>query len=993
MKSRIQILGFLYVFLIGIPLGAQTPFYINYDTNNGLPSPEVYNIHFTNDNKAWFTTDRGIASYNGYEFTTYSTEDGLSNNTNFNIFEDSNNQLWFTGIDGSVSIMKNGKFIQKPFLDSLKLKSNKKFYYLPIENSQGQVLLFNRMTDFATKFFVIYDPKNQTFEKLESKAFQQKYSFQQGSKIHLAKFGKCVMAFSKEIMFFKPLIEHHNNWVGASYNELYKIDQKGEVIQTANLNDKIDFWYIDGVGDLWIGTNNGLYLYDNANLNSTPKHYSPSIKISDLKEDFEGNYWMATGDQGVFFIPDPKINTINFKNKYFSNARILSIGALDQRIYFGSSLGKIFSVDKNFKVDTIIKPDNTKRNNNNAYKLNNKIFFRNQIIAEDKNGKIKLQKNTIFTTNFIAKELSNGDLFSIDNTGHLLQKKVGDLISFIDLEQPFDSRIECIEEDKTGKIWFGTHNGLYFMNSNLDNTIFKATFDHKMTTQRINDIKLDLHENLWIGSVGNGLTYKTSDSTYHITAKDGLQSNLLNCIFVQDSNTVWVGTNQGLNLIKYNYENNILSIDNIYKYGVLDGLLSNFINDIKIWNGYIWLATNKGIVYIKPESLKLNSPLVPIYLEHFKVNEEFRTPENGITLKAKDNDIFLQMTGISYRKKVTNEFYRYRLLEANKESAWKYTRDRNIQFIDLQPGSYTFEAAAKNKSEKWSDPPIQLKFKIEPYFTQTLLFKILLGALVLSIFALLFIFRDKQLKRRNTLQQNYMNVKMKAKEYELSALRNQMNPHFVFNSLNAIQSFIFKSDKIKANYYLSKFSKLMRDSLHFSRLKYIGLHEEIRFLETYLELEQMRFPDAFDFSIDIDKDIPTKQYEIPSLLFQPVLENVVKHAFKGLEYKGIISIKIKDNIPGRSLSVVIQDNGKGFAGDFFEDNGTSNQYKSLGLTIVKNQIDALNLEMEDNYASFSISNLANIDTDKSGVVVSFIIPVKSVLSDLSNITMKANPIN
>ena len=987
MKSRIQIWGFLYIILNVVLLQAQTPFYINYDTNNGLPSPEVYNIYFTDDNKAWFTTDRGIANYNGYEFTTYSTEDGLSTNTNFNIFEDSKHRLWFTGIDGSISILNNGQFLNEPFLDSLKNISIKRFYFKPTENSQGQVLIFTRFQDFCNKIFMIYDLKNNSLEKFTAEEFEAKYCIQNGPSINIIKFGETYLPFSNEILFYKPLVKHFEHLIGTSKNQIYKIDKKGEIVQTTRINDNTDFCYVDSANDLWVGTNNGLYLYNNADLNSSPKHYFPTVNITDLKEDFEENYWISTGDQGVFFIPDPKINTNNLKNKYFNNARILSIGALEQRIYFGSYLGKIFSIDKNYKVDTIFNAinDANKKNYYNAFKLENKIYFLDQYVEEEKNGNVGLYSNKTFSQNFVSIQLSDGELFSFKGNRYCHHKKDTLACFPIKSDPLYTPRIECVAEDREGKIWIGAHDGLHFMKFQNNNTATKPLFYNTDITHRINDIKLDLHGNLWIGSVGNGLIYKTPDSTYHIKTQDGLQSNLINCIFIQDSTTAWIGTNQGLNLIKYEYKNNILTINDNYGYGVLDGLLSNFINDISYWNGYIWLATNKGIVYIKPESLKTYSPLVPIHLEHFKVNDRVRIPENGISLTAEENDIFLQMTGISYRKEDTNEFYRYRLSESNDISDWSYTSERNIQFIDLPPGSYIFEAAAQNKSKEWSEHPIHLEFKIEPYFTQTLLFKILLAGFILSIFIILFIVRDIQLKRKNKLQQRFLEVKMKAKEYELSALRNQINPHFVFNSLNAIQSFIFKNDKIKANYFLSKFSRLMRDSLHFSRLKYIGLNKEIRFLETYLELEQMRFPDAFDFSIEIDDDVPIKQYAIPSLLFQPVLENVVKHAFKGLEYKGFIDIKIKDKIPGHSLSVVIQDNGNGFKGDFFAINDASNSYKSLGLTIVKNQIDALNLETAEEVASFTILNLADDNMGTVGVKASFVIPVKSMLSRIPNI--------
>jgi len=202
-----------------------------------------------------------------------------------------------------------------------------------------------------------------------------------------------------------------------------------------------------------------------------------------------------------------------------------------------------------------------------------------------------------------------------------------------------------------------------------------------------------------------------------------------------------------------------------------------------------------------------------------------------------------------------------------------------------------------------------------------------------------------------------------------------MNPHFVFNALNSIQNFVFKNDVKKANYYLSRFSKLMRDGLQFARLKYISLEEEIIFLNTYLELEKMRFPDKFTYNVKVEDDIPTNRYYIPPLLFQPILENAVKHAFKNIDYEGLLKINFEEKIPGEVLKITITDNGEGFD---LEKVGINKQTKnkSLGMEIITNQIALLNSEGKDTKASFKIFNRKSIDSSLSGTQAEFIISVK-----------------
>ena len=973
----------LMLTLICAPIYAQTPFHIIYNTNDGLPSSEVYNIHFTDDHKVWFTTDRGIAIYDGYEFTSLSSQDGLKSNTNFNIKEDSKNRLWFTGIDGSLSLFDGSNFINAPILDSLKSFVHPEFYFSPIENGEGQYLFLSRRSIFTMKSFAIWNVGTTSIDTFGAASFEKKYLYKEGGDVNLVKFGESVFAFSEEIGFYKPLHRHENNYIGGSFFDIYKLNDEGNILQKANVGARVDFCYIDSDGDLWAGTNQGLKYFENADLQNDPKTFFPKFNITDLKEDYEGNYWVATGDVGVLFVPNLKINTLNYIDKNSIDGRILSVSSLKNKIYFGSYWEEIFSIDKNFRIDTIFYTSNKyTRNLSHAYKKNNTLYFSRHGLKEYDDGSYEVMANYDRKYNVMMRELDDGWFFMGGRNGFAIEKEGEKTVESNDFEPAFDSRIESVEQDKKGNIWIGTFNGLFKMTSQNNFSEISESADPLLSKHRIKDLKVDPYDNLWVATIGQGLMYKTPDSVYHFNEENGLLSNQLNCIFLQDSNSVWIGSNRGLNHFTYTLDNDKLDMSRIRYYEVMDGLSSNFINDIDYWNNFLWLATNQGIVYIKPEALRTTHPLVPIFLENFIVNDEVKKPEDVIKLKTEENDILIQMTGVSYRKKNLEGFYRYRLSDSKELKSWNYTNDRNIRFIDLPPGKYTFEAAAKNKLNEWSDVPIHLKFEIEPHFTQTLLFKFLIGAIVLSIFILSFLFRDRQLKQRGRLRQNLMEEKMRAKEYELLALRNQMNPHFVFNSLNAIQHFVFKNDRLKANYYLSKFSKLMRDSLEFSRSKFISLEDEIQFIKTYLELEQMRFPDSFDYEIKIDPDIPIKQYAIPSLLFQPVLENIIKHAFKDIAHKGLIEIFINKMTPGKSISVIIQDNGTGFEGNFFAEK-SDEAHKSLGLTIIKNQINALNMDGKQQKASFIIENRADSNSAISGIKVSFEIPVKLKNEELS----------
>jgi two-component system LytT family sensor kinase len=181
---------------------------------------------------------------------------------------------------------------------------------------------------------------------------------------------------------------------------------------------------------------------------------------------------------------------------------------------------------------------------------------------------------------------------------------------------------------------------------------------------------------------------------------------------------------------------------------------------------------------------------------------------------------------------------------------------------------------------------------------------------------------------------------------QLRAVRSQLNPHFIFNSLSSIQSLMNKNDVGNANHYLVKFASLTRKVLDHSEQELISLEEEIKSLDDYLQMEQLRF--RFRYTIRVDEAINQANTEIPVLLLQPFVENAIKHAVAGLQEKGIIEIGIEQK--GNALILWVRDNGTGFAGDIAgSGNGTrantpaGEQGKSsFGIKLSRERITLLN---------------------------------------------------
>jgi two-component sensor histidine kinase len=216
---------------------------------------------------------------------------------------------------------------------------------------------------------------------------------------------------------------------------------------------------------------------------------------------------------------------------------------------------------------------------------------------------------------------------------------------------------------------------------------------------------------------------------------------------------------------------------------------------------------------------------------------------------------------------------------------------------------------------------------VKPYWWQSTFFKILVFFIGLSfLFLSGFYFYNRRRKNQFAKQQEETEKII----LNLKAIHSQLNPHFIFNSLSSIQGLINTNRISDANKYLSEFSNLMRNTLIDSDKIYHTLDEEIKVLDTYLKLEQLRF--QFEYSFRKEDSISKSEIEIPTFLLQPLVENAVKHGVSGLREKGKINIRfIRD---GNNLIAEISDNGKGFKNE--------KKLNGYGYKLTNDKIELLN---------------------------------------------------
>lgn len=223
----------------------------------------------------------------------------------------------------------------------------------------------------------------------------------------------------------------------------------------------------------------------------------------------------------------------------------------------------------------------------------------------------------------------------------------------------------------------------------------------------------------------------------------------------------------------------------------------------------------------------------------------------------------------------------------------------------------------------------------------------LLGSVLLMI--LLFVFIVKAL----------YSIKTKNKKIALQSLRREMNPHFIFNSLNSVNQFISENNELEANKYLTSYSNLMRNMMENSNKDFVSLNNEMEQLKKYLDLEHMRFNEKFDYEITIDEALDGDAVFVPNMLLQPHLENAIWHGLRYKDGKGFLKLDVK--LTNNLIKVTIDDNGIGLKKS--QELKTTNQkvHESRGVTNTRERISLLN-ELYKKNISFEISEKESPET-------------------------------
>ena len=436
---------------------------------------------------------------------------------------------------------------------------------------------------------------------------------------------------------------------------------------------------------------------------------------------------------------------------------------------------------------------------------------------------------------------------------------------------------------------------------------------------------------------------------------------------------VWIGTTNGLYKAQWKEDKLVIK----KRYSPTDGFRSIVFthNALSVRNAQVLAGTVSGLAWMdlireKPNLVAPETVIEGIRVFNIKADlnqfadgfDENKLPVN-LSLPHDNNHLSFDFAGLSYSM-ADKVLYKCRLAGADK--AWlPAQKETYATYASLAPGDYTFEVMACNSDGIWDPSPARFSFKIKAPFY--LWWPFWLAMAIVSAAAIIFIFRWRVSTIRHT-----QNLKQKVAESEQKALRAQMNPHFIFNSLNSIQYFITDKDTSSANKYLSKFSRLMRKVLDNSRANTITLNEEIETLKLYLDLEELRFEGKFHYKINISENVDVYSVEIPAMLLQPYLENAIWHGFKEKK-EAEVSIHFAMHNE-QTLLCEITDNGIGRkkAAELKMKHPTD--HKSSGMQITKNRLESVSA-MRGKEATLEIKDLEDSHGEALGTKVCMLIPV------------------
>jgi ligand-binding sensor domain-containing protein len=919
----------------------------------------------------WFGTDEGVSKYDGRKFTSYTEKDGLCNNLVNAILQDAQGNYWFGTDEGGLSRFDGKKFTTYTDKDGL---PNKKVFCL-YQHSDGYVWAGTEVG--ATKF----DPR-----KLDQKKIFSTYTTKSGLG------GNTVRSITSD--------DQGNIWFGTYGGGISKYDGKNwrtYTLRDGLCNNTVHSIINAGRGKLWIGTAIGVSRFDGEDFTTfTEREGLCNNVIMCIAKDSWGNTWFGSSGGGVSRYDNERF--VHFNEK--SGKMGTWVYALHQdrkgNTWFCTSSGGVTMYDGMYY---------THYTDNDGFTAG-----KAKCIHEDASGRLWFgtpgEGAFVFDGNsfrqFSRKDGLSGNFvndITTDTLGNVWFATSGGGISCYNertneftrysLKEGLSSnRVYSLFNDQRGTIWAGTSGkgiSKLILPADSDSviTIINYPPNDDLGSNTIRAIQQDAKGTLFFASGGGGVIRYDGKSFLPITKKNGISSNNIYSLVFDNGDNLWIGTEKGLDKIIFgkNY-----TIEGIRHYSQSEGFVgietsrNAAMRDSagNLWFGTIYGATKYNPVQDMTNRTPPKTHITALRLFFDRIEQTaygdslsawFPIPAK-LTLPYDKNHLSFDFVGISLSNP---EGVKYSWMLEGFDDDWSPpSTQRTMVYSNLSPGSYTFKVKACNEDGIWNPQPRTFAFTITAPFWQTWWFRAsVIGGAVLLMWAV-FALRVRQVKRKNRVRLEKLELEKNILELEQKSLRLQMNPHFIFNSLNSIQGFISRNDTAQAKWYLSKFAKLMRQILEHSRETYIPLSNEVTLLQNYLTLEKLVLNDRLDFSVEVDEAIDQEILAIPPMIVQPYIENALRHGVGNKAEKGRITVKF--SLEKDLLKCEVSDDGVGREKAALLKQTTGEEsHKSTAMAVTSERLERLTKETSAN-ARIAITDLYDESNEACGTRVEIYMP-------------------
>lgn len=986
-----------------------------YTTKDGLPNNSVLSLFQDKKGFLWIGTYNGLCRYDGREFKAYKSE-FAGKNTSWissinSIAEDSQGNIW-VGTRGGViaklnttsnvweNVINSKLVIQTLFIDEKgtiwagtaggilgKLKGDsmavvhrfQRGIKKIVERKEGQLLINAQIVytyDVQTGQADVYKPQAPGIDKIEDAGLNKKCAF-------YFKVDKTIEIYGHESSkkFQSPVIPFNifkskwgftlsGNIIFEAENKLVEVNCEGGLVDVIDLNPvttALKDQYINTIvedysGLLWIGTNIGLFKINKNKIlfsNKTSNNALQKIKHNYVRGVYsQGNsVWLGTKEGEIGRLEyNPQKKTL--ENQYWYPA--IRVGKIDYDytinafasddkggIWAGGAEG-LFYLPKGGKQFSLVLT--------NAAERDNTLQIWALHYADDGKLYIGTAARGMWVYNTLQNKLQK---ITLRNGGN-------------------PNAIWCIKQLRNRTLWAGSVDGVYRIN--YDSIADKYTLtppDVKGGKTFAGEEIWDIYEDdksIWLASTENGVTQldKKTHEIINYTQNDGLTDNVTSTIIPDGLGNIWISTISGLNKLEK-------SSGQITTYTEEDGLLSNDFNfgaaTATSW-GELFFGTKVGVTSFYPKKITQNnntSPRIEIINLKVKGEDYPLTADTLLQLKHHQNYLSFRFALLEFSKPTKHSF---RFLLSGFEKKWQQTTFDNpvATYTNLPPGNYTFIVQGSADGKTWNGRQIKITVNIEPALWQRPVFWGVIIFTVVLITAFIVWRRIKSLLKK---EREKARIEKTMAELEMKALRAQMNPHFIFNTIAAIQHYIVKEDTLQANEYLAKFAKLMRLFLESSRNNYVLLSDEIQLLSLYLLLEKLRFEELFDYEFEIDPKLKTSEIKIPSMLLQPFIENAINHGLQHKHGSGKLVVKIEQTADGEKLLCTIDDNGVGRerAGQLRRQ--IKPGHKSQGVKLIEERVETL-WGLDDVQIEIDIVDKTNPQGQPTGTLVKLVIPLKNI---------------